>query len=238
MAISIDTVYQRVLAIANKEQRGYITPQEFNLLANQAQLEIFDSYFYKVSGNARTDADTVPFPESNTTAGDIKNFLKEKLAIHTTIAAVTGGTTYPANYMIGKIFQNGREVKRMDRNSLENLDLSDRHTQSLAGSRPYWSDANISGEDIHIFAGGEQITSGVKCEVITKPAAVEWDYVVVNEKALYNSGGNTVHFDLHDSEEIPLVYKICELGGVIINKPGLSQAVGQFNTNISTEQKQ
>ena len=25
--ISIDTVYQRVLALANKEQRGYITPQ-------------------------------------------------------------------------------------------------------------------------------------------------------------------------------------------------------------------
>ena len=31
MAVNIDTVYQRVLAIANKEQRGYITPQEFNL---------------------------------------------------------------------------------------------------------------------------------------------------------------------------------------------------------------
>ena len=29
--IKVDTVYQRVLAIANKEQRGYITPQEFNL---------------------------------------------------------------------------------------------------------------------------------------------------------------------------------------------------------------
>ena len=28
MAISIDTVYQTVLALANKEQRGYITPQE------------------------------------------------------------------------------------------------------------------------------------------------------------------------------------------------------------------
>ena len=33
MAISIDDVYQKVLAIANKEQRGYITPQEFNLFA-------------------------------------------------------------------------------------------------------------------------------------------------------------------------------------------------------------
>ena len=55
--ISVDTVYQRVLALANKEQRGYITPQEFNLLANQAQMEIFEQYFYdiaqynKVSGN-------------------------------------------------------------------------------------------------------------------------------------------------------------------------------------------
>ena len=31
MAIEIDVIYQRVLAIVNKEQRGYITPQEFNL---------------------------------------------------------------------------------------------------------------------------------------------------------------------------------------------------------------
>ena len=49
MAVSIDTVYQRVLAIANKEQRGYITPQEFNLFANQAQIEIFEQYFYDVN---------------------------------------------------------------------------------------------------------------------------------------------------------------------------------------------
>ena len=47
MAVSIDTVYQRVLAIANKEQRGYLTPQEFNLLANQAQMDIFEQYFYE-----------------------------------------------------------------------------------------------------------------------------------------------------------------------------------------------
>ena len=33
MSVSIDTVYQRVLSILNKEQRGYVTPQEFNLFA-------------------------------------------------------------------------------------------------------------------------------------------------------------------------------------------------------------
>jgi hypothetical protein len=41
MSVSVDTVYQRVLSILNKEQRGYVTPQEFNLFANQAQMDLF-----------------------------------------------------------------------------------------------------------------------------------------------------------------------------------------------------
>ena len=36
MAVDINSVYQKVLALANKEQRGYITPQEFNLFADKA----------------------------------------------------------------------------------------------------------------------------------------------------------------------------------------------------------
>ena len=52
--VNIDKVYQRVLAIANKEQRGYITPQEFNLMADKAQVEIFDSYFYDIKTIVRS----------------------------------------------------------------------------------------------------------------------------------------------------------------------------------------
>ena len=47
--VSIDRVYQRVLVLSNKEQRGYITPQEFNILANQAQMDIFEQYFYDLN---------------------------------------------------------------------------------------------------------------------------------------------------------------------------------------------
>ena len=65
MAVSIDKVYQTVLALANKEQRGYITPQEFNLFANQAQMDIFEQYFYdlnqfnRVPGNDMAHADMI-----------------------------------------------------------------------------------------------------------------------------------------------------------------------------------
>ena len=55
MAIPIDTVYQRVLAIANKEQRGYITSQEFNLIANQAQFDIFEQYFYEMNFQEKSE---------------------------------------------------------------------------------------------------------------------------------------------------------------------------------------
>ena len=44
--INIDSVYQTVQALANKEQRGYLTPQEFNLFAIQAQNDIFEQYLY------------------------------------------------------------------------------------------------------------------------------------------------------------------------------------------------
>ena len=40
MAISVNEVYQTILAVANKEQRGYITPQEFNLFANKASSKV------------------------------------------------------------------------------------------------------------------------------------------------------------------------------------------------------
>ena len=52
--VNINNVYQKVLALANKEQRGYITPQEFNLFANLAQMEIFEQYFYDLNQLSRT----------------------------------------------------------------------------------------------------------------------------------------------------------------------------------------
>ena len=72
--IKIDTVYQKVLAIANKEQRGYITPQEFNLFADQAQMDIFEQYFYDINQFNR-------IPGNDTEYADMLTLLEEKIAI-------------------------------------------------------------------------------------------------------------------------------------------------------------
>ena len=72
--ILIDTVYQKVLAIANKEQRGYITPQEFNLFADQAQLEIFEQYFYDLNQFKR-------IPGNQSQYSDVDDILEEKIQL-------------------------------------------------------------------------------------------------------------------------------------------------------------
>ncbi len=54
MAINVNKVYSTVLSILNKEQRGYITPYEFDQLAAQVQLEIFEKYFEDLNQQVRT----------------------------------------------------------------------------------------------------------------------------------------------------------------------------------------
>jgi len=68
-----------------------------------------------------------------------------------------------------------------------------------------------------------------------QPTAPKWDYVVVNEKALYNSN-TSVDFELAVSEEEPLVLRILMLAGLTIQRPDIIQAGGQGLQMINQEQ--
>ncbi len=77
MAVNVNTVYRTVLLILNKEQRGYLTPDEFNKTATQVQLDIFNSYF-------ETENQQLRIPDNDSEYSDrIKN-VKEKIAIFQT----------------------------------------------------------------------------------------------------------------------------------------------------------
>jgi len=88
MAINVNTVYQTVLLILNKEQRGYMTPVEFNKIGQQVQLEIFEKYFEDLNQQIR-------IPQTNVDYADRVMSLDEKMAIFKTsgASAYTGGAT-------------------------------------------------------------------------------------------------------------------------------------------------
>lgn len=101
MAINVNTVYTTVLSILNKEQRGYITPDEFNKLATQVQLEIFENYFEDYNQALRvpqTDTEYVDRQGNYNTAISIfKQFGSTSvvpIGFVTSINVVTAGTGY------------------------------------------------------------------------------------------------------------------------------------------------
>ena len=80
MAINVNTVYQTVLLILNKEQRGYMTPVEFNKIGAQVQLEIFESYFDSLNQQLRV-------PQADVDYSDRVMNLDEKISIFKTSGA-------------------------------------------------------------------------------------------------------------------------------------------------------
>jgi len=77
MAINVDQVYKTVLLIINKEQRGYLTPSEFNKLATQVQLDIVDTYFETINQQSRGPQNDTEYSNRLKTAQESLDTFKE-----------------------------------------------------------------------------------------------------------------------------------------------------------------
>jgi len=140
MAVSVDTVYQRVLAIANKEQRGYITPQEFNLFANQAQLDIFEQYFYDINQFNRV-------PGNDTEYSNMLDLLNEKISIFqkyqqsVSLDSSAIGTLPSDVYRLGTVMYTGSTYP-IELDEISQSDVLDLEKSALTRAkltRPYYT---------------------------------------------------------------------------------------------------
>lgn len=250
MAISIDRVYQTVLALANKEQRGYITPQEFNLFANHAQNSIFEQYFYDLNQFRR-------IPGNNTKTSDPRDIIEDKISMfrHNSWVSNASAVNEWGDFNLSDSFPNlyrlDSIVVRYDGQSshrvAEQIDSRDEfqmmHTSKMyqhSKSRPVYLKASGSAEQhrVKIFPNpGEK--DNVRISYIKKPTAPKWTYVVVNNKALWNpSAADKQDFELHASEEKNLVIKILQLAGVSIKDYNLTQIAAQEEIKNIQQEKQ
>jgi len=224
MAVNVDTVYQRVLAIANKEQRGYITPQEFNLFANQAQMDIFEQYFYDLDQFDK-------IPGNDTTHSDMVDIINEKIDIferfrqNITSLTAAGVGTWPAYYRMGEVYYNcvngWVEIEKIDQNQIHHIQNSP--LTAPTSTRPcYVQLTEMTFQTYPTIT----TTADIKCNYIARPATVEWAYTTVLSEALYNTN-TSVNFELHQSEESELVIKILELAGITIKDPQLYPIASQ-----------
>ena len=235
--VNIDTVYQRVLALANKEQRGYITPQDFNLFANQAQMEIFEQYFYDVNIARKSQG-------NDTVHSDVDDMLEQKMQIFERVAAAstisgwkgeTGARQLPLDvYRIFKVLMSTSRYGIMDADILSTKDYSDANKGGYLIRPNRWRPtANISGNIIRSRTSGAKDAEEIYYFI--NPSKVNWGYIVMNDQAMYNDT-TSVHFELHRSEETQLVNKILKLAGISIKQMDVTQAGQGMDVAITKQQ--
>jgi len=229
MAVSINSVYQKVLTIANKEQRGYVTPVQFNLLANQAQENIFSQYFYdlnqfyRVKGNDSNNADQL-------------EILKEKIAVFET--STNDLSIKPLDfYKVSDIVHNetngvAQHLTRRELNLVANHPLTAPTTNN-----PVYT---MTSEDWVKMS--PQSNSAYIVYYIRKPKKVKWGYNLLTgadgkEAPLYNSNTSS-NFELHNSEEPQLVNQLLQLVGIMIKDPTLYQTSSQEEMKKIQQEKQ
>jgi len=229
MSVSVDTVYQRVLSILNKEQRGYVTPQEFNLFANQAQMDLFEQYFYDINQFGRMHGNDTEF-------SDMLNILNEKINLFEVTAAMTRSNNYwvaPSDlYRIGTLIYNNIEVERI--NQKEFLYINQAPLTKPTDTRPVF----VASDDGYKVYGTAELTTGVTCNYIKRPAQVVWNYEqpVINGVAMFNTS-TSVDFPLHASEETELVMKILELAGISTRELQVYQIAAQEEARNTQQEK-
>jgi len=165
MAVNVDTIYKTVLLILNKEQRGYITPNEFNKISTQVQLEIFENYFEDLNQQLR-------IPENESEYGNRVKNVDNDISIFKTSGACSGSNpfTQPTDlHRIGTPTYNDIEIQRVQQNDVLYVNKSPLTKPTL--DYPIYTYEN---DQLTVYP--DDVTSGVATTYIRKPADVRWGF--------------------------------------------------------------
>jgi len=252
MAVNINTVYTTVLYILNKEQRGYIPPAEFNSLANQVQIEIFESYF--------PDGNQLNRPRQQNIANDTEffNMFKDNayklypfeeavsFVYNSTNDGWAAGSTTRSIYRIGEItstFQNnGAWVESMvDLLSKKEYSITEKSKLTSASQNyPIAYLTNLVTTSIVDPLPLLKISpkpDSVSVNCILLPSTPEFAFTTGQFGEYSYSSTASTNFQLDVSEQTNIIIGILKYSGVIINDPTIIQAATQEAMKVEQNEK-
>ena len=234
--MNINSVYTTVLAILNKENRGYIPPFDFNKIAKQAQLEIFEAYFYDLAHFSVSQKGKV----YDTGYSNITKAIKEKIDIFektATLDYLDGRFLAPSDlYRIDTLVYINTAGKRtnveeMDKHNSTYVIESKKTTPSVTYPKFLRLENNFQ-----VFP--DTIATGVEAFYIRKPLDPDWGFLEVKSgEPLYDESVSQ-DFELHPSDEYKLVQKILQLSGVIVREADIAAfATQDLAADMQTEKQ-
>lgn len=234
--INVNTVYTTVLSILNKEQRGYLTPYEFNQIATQVQLEIFEKFFEDYNQYIRMPKTDVEFASRMDHIYDEFQIFNEYAD-----ASAVAGDIYDVPTNLHR-FGSAYLTRVVGDPEIEIVSEREFHEQKLSPlTQPTLNHpiAIYRTNKLYLFPEITNPAVGdVKFSFMRKPADVVWAYEVGARGQFIWDGTpgavgpfipatGSVDFEIDDSQQTEVIISILKYAGVVIRDPQIVQAASQ-----------
>lgn len=227
--MNIDSVFKLVTFISNKEQSGVISPSEFNLLAERAQMQVFREDYglpeeYQVSH---------PIPKK---AFQITQNITDDLMIFifkTNLFLKKDGTVnLPGDYIHytsirHSVFDKDKKTKEIDVQVIDDDKIGYVLNSSIVA--PTIKDAVCSFYGRKSNGTSEKYLEIFPKEIqkliftyLRKPVTPKWAFSIVNGRPVYNPG-DSVDFEYPDIEHNRIVIRILSFVGINLREGQLQQ---------------
>ena len=242
--VNVNTVYQTVLLILNQQQRGYITPDEFNKIATQAQLTMFEAYASDLNQQYRLPSNDTEYSDRVKNIEQKLQFFQRNTVIPYSVinsnfplisylvpdAPVVVGTTNVL-YRLGSVFYKDTDLGQYTQpNELRQLLLSPL-TQPTENFPIY----TYLQDDIKVYPSS--IQSDIAISYLVKPSDIVWGFTTNGVGAFIYAQGASVQFGLDVTDQDELIMRILAYAGVIIQDPTIIQTASQAVANVDANEK-
>ena len=213
----INSVRNTILAILNKNNYGYISPADFNLFAKQAQLDIFDDYFYqynqlinkenaRLSGSGYADV-RKGYEEVIDMFSETKTLNQNLLNQYFLPSQTTTGDDY---YLINKVLCFSGGILRGEAEKVSNSKITMLNSSNLTAPTLEYPAYNLEGSFITIYPAQFNGATDVQAQYIRYPKTPNWTYLTVanGDPAFNQSNADFQDFELSPDDETSLVFKI------------------------------
>ena len=236
----INEVRNNVMFILNKDNRGYITPMEFNTYARQAQLDIFQKYMYDYS-NAIVKQNARYHGEGYSNIAQRISEVIDRLSEYDTLQynALGANVKVPINcYYIEKVvYNNSVEINRVDHSKILNL-INSNLTAPTADYPAYILTSDVSVGTATYTPGvltvypnslmnivSAPTATNLQIRYIRQPSDPNWTYTTIagGEPIFDPTNAQFQDFELPYNELPNLVTKILQYSGLSIRESEVVQ---------------
>ncbi len=220
----IDLIYKTLLTIINKENQGYVSPTEFNVLANQVQSEIYRGYFEDENTDKnKENRGLVNNGYSNLSFNQRQRI--EQFADIANLTGVAGQFTLPSDLYF--IEEHGVESTASNSNYNTVIDEVERNqfnylVRSSAKPTELYPIYEKYGSSIRTFPN---TITGVTLRYIRTPKMPNWTYITLpSGDAMYNPADVAFQdFELHESEFSNIVVRLLSYFGLNLRETEVIQ---------------